>query len=194
MLLFFRMNIEYSFKGFFKACHHRVETVLRPETLMWMKQVDMERFRETEAAEDMQDTGTLAAAWLVSKATLQTGSDTGEGAQEVWGRAVMFSFLCVPIPSLTMALCQVKGGWREDGGRKGTNTVSQWAELNRAKRWLMTYTFGLEVRTVVVCWKSFSHCGKKTLCNTFTLQLDIFHPSLRNVSKRIMFLRIWTST
>lgn len=44
---------------------------------MWMKQVDMEHFTETEAAEDMQDTETLAAAWLVSKATLQTGSDTG---------------------------------------------------------------------------------------------------------------------
>lgn len=83
-----------------------------------MKQVEMEHLAATEAAEDMQDTGTLAEAWLVSEARLQTGSDTGEGAQEVRGRAVMFSFSCIPIPSLAMALCQVKGGWREESNQR----------------------------------------------------------------------------
>lgn len=60
----------------------------------------------------------LGCCLIGPKATLQTGSDTGEGAQETQGRAVMFSFLCVPIPWLSVARCQVKGGWREERGQQ----------------------------------------------------------------------------
>lgn len=121
MLLFCRMNIECIFKGFFKASslgRNSCET----------RNVDVnEAGGDGTFRSNRGTTGTLAEAWMVSEATLQTGSDTGEGAQEVRGWAVMFSFSCVPIPSLAMALCQVKGGWREE--RNQRSQPGSWSKM-----------------------------------------------------------------
>lgn len=108
-------DIKHVFKGFFKACHHEVKRALRSDADVNGAGGDG-TFHNDNHSWGCAGHWNLGCSLIGPKATLQTGSDTGEGAQEVRGRAVMFS--CVPIPSLAVARCQLKGGWREERGQQ----------------------------------------------------------------------------
>lgn len=116
------------------------------------------------------------------KATLQTGSDTGEGAQEVRGRALVFLF--VHSHSLTRRGSVLGQGTMEGGSGKQSQSKT---EQNRAKRWLSTYTFGLKGQSI-------AGAGIRLFCHFwhFSSAFVWFSSVIKtHASKMIMNLRIW---
>lgn len=120
MLLICRRNIKDIYRLFQSLLLWGEKKVVRSETLTWMKQVEMEHFTATVVAADMQD-WKFGCGPVGLKATLQTGSDTGEGEQEVRGRALVF--LLVRSHSLAR-LGSVPGQGRMEGGNRTTKSAN----------------------------------------------------------------------
>lgn len=101
MLLICRRNIKDIYRLFQSLLlwGKKKKKVLRSETLTWMKQVEMEHFTATDVAVDMQDSGNLAAARLVWRSHFKQEVTQGR-VNRKWETEVLFSYSCVPIPSL----------------------------------------------------------------------------------------------